>query len=166
MNASSVTSTDEIFAEANRAKFSLYNIYYDSNHEQVLKCKRTLTLLKARIHDLLAEWTDNPLLIEILKIVKRIETFQLNDSLMKYLTGLELVLQKSENWQVVAAQKYSLEAELKQINELIVEWRKLELTFWQNSLELEYYEIKKKTAHVWFYNMFSVCIEFINESNE
>ena len=165
MNASSVVGTD-IFTEANKSTFSLYNIYYDSNHEQVLKCKKTLDNLKSRVHFLLIEWTENPLLIEILKIIKRIETFQLNDSLMKYLTGLELVLQKAENWQIVAAQKYSLDAELKQINELIVEWRKMELKFWQNSLELEYYEIKKKTAHIWFYNIFSVCAEFINDSND
>jgi midasin len=165
MNANFAKDTD-IFTDAKQSSFSLYNIYYDSNHEQVLKCKKTLDNLKARVHLLLIEWTENPLLLEILKIIKRIETFQLNDSLMKYLTGLELVLQKAENWQIVAAQKYSLEAELKQINELIVEWRKMELTFWQNSLELEYYEIKKKTAHVWFYNIFSCCAEFLKQSND
>ena len=163
MNANSIIDTD-IFTESNTS--SLYNIYFDSNHEQVLKCKHILETLTKRIHTLLLEWTDNPLLTEILKIVKRIETFQLNDSLMKYLTGLELVLQKAENWQIVAAQKYSLESELKLINELIVEWRKLELKFWQNSLELEYYAIKKKTAHVWFYNMFAVCVEYLHDSNE
>jgi midasin len=110
----------DIFAAAssnnnnnNNNKSSLYNIYFDSNHGQVLKCKGLLVTLTARIAHLLAEWPDNPLLTQVLKIVKRIETFQLNDSLMKYLTGLELILEKSENWQTIAAQKYSLQAELK-----------------------------------------------------
>ena len=39
---------------------------------------------------MLNEWENNPILIELIKIVKRIESFDLNDSLMKYLTGLEL----------------------------------------------------------------------------
>ena len=153
-----------MFNEFDDKENCLYNIYYDSNYQQVLVCKTLLENLANKIKELLNEWKNNPILIEIVKIVNRIKTFQLSDSLMKYLTGLEILLEKSESWQLIASQKYSLEAELKQINELVVEWRKLELKFWLNSLQLEYYEIKKKTAYVWFFNIFAVCLEYVGTS--
>ena len=82
-----------------------------------------------RIETLLNQWENNPILIELIKIVKRIESFDLNDSLMKYLTGVELLVEKAQSWQLVESKMTSIESETKQLSLIIVEWRKYELRF-------------------------------------
>ena len=61
---------------------------------------------------------------------------------------------------------YTIEPETRLVNTLIVEWRKMELNFWQKSLELELDDIKKKSAHVWFNHVFAICSEFLNDDKE
>jgi midasin len=127
---------------------SVFNIYFDSSIDQVLKCKLMLDKLRLRLNQLLVEWESNPILIEITKIVHRIESFNLNEPLMKYLTGVEILLEKCESWQLIAAKQYSLEVELKSLNELVVEWRKLELKHWLFSLDNELNQFKKTKGKV------------------
>ena len=139
----------------------IYDFYKDPNQAQVIKCKEVLKQFYKRIEHLLNEWENNPILIELIKLVKRIESFDLNDSLMKYLTGLELLVQKAQSWQLVESKMTSIEAEIKQVSLLIVEWRKFELTFWQKSLDIELLSMRNKTAQNWFNHVFSICAEYL-----
>lgn len=146
-----------------------YSIYKDSNQAEVVKCKNVLNEYKARLNSLLIEWPDNSILLELGKICKRIESFHLNESLIKYLTGLELLVQKSESWQLIASKAHSLDNELKLISSLIVEWRKLELNCWKESLELEAQNIEFNCSFKWFSHVFTVCNEYFKtpeKSNE
>ncbi len=138
----------------------IYDFYNDPNQIQVIKCKQLLQKFYERIEFLLNEWENNPILIELIKIVKRIESFDLNDSLMKYLTGLELLVQKAQSWQLVESKMTSIENETKQISLIIIEWRKFELSFWSKSLDLELLNLRNKTAQNWFNHVFAICIEF------
>lgn len=146
-----------------------YNIYHDSNHAEVVRSKKVLSTFKARINVLLNEeglFENNPVLLELKKIIKRIESFDLNDPIMKFVTGLELLYQKSESWQLIGGKMYSIEPETRLVNALIVDWRKMELTFWQKSLELELETIKKRSAHIWFNHLFAICTEFLNDNDD
>jgi len=67
-----------------------YNIYHDPNPSEVIRSKKVLATFKARINELLAgEFESNPVLLELKKIVKRLESFDLNDPIMKFVTGKE-----------------------------------------------------------------------------
>jgi midasin len=140
------------------------NVYHDSNCEQVLVCKDLLIELKTRIYVLINmdEFENNPLLVELLKLIEKLESFNLNDPLMKYLTGIEILLMKSENWKQFAPKIYGMEDELKKLSTLVVEWRKLELKYWLDSIDNELVKIKDKTSFIWFQNVYSVCNEFLN----
>ena len=144
------------------------NIYHDANPEQVLRFKAHLDGLKARINHLLGldEFIDNPILVELLKLVQKLETFNLNDPLMKYLTGIELLLQKAESWKQIAPKMYGLEEELKLLSNIVLEWRKLELKFWVDAMiDNETTKMKKKNGFAWFFNLFNVCEEYTREKS-
>lgn len=85
---------------------------------------------------------------------------------MKYLTGVELLLEKAEKWQFVASKQYSLENELKSLNGIVVEWRKLELKHWLHSIDLELEKGKKQTCFIWFFTLMSLCVEFLSGADE
>ena len=139
------------------------NIYKDSNIVEVLKCKQVLDNFKKRINVLLNEWPDNSILIELKKICERIESFFTKESIIKYLTGLELLMQKAQNWQIVASKEFNLDQELKEISSIVIEWRKLELDCWKQSLQLEEDSIEINCISTWFFHVFSVCVECLSD---
>ncbi|RMZ98183.1 Midasin, partial [Brachionus plicatilis] len=149
-----------------REEKKLFDIYHDSNCEQVLALKKCLDSLTKRIESVLREWPQNPVLVELTKIVNKIESFNLNDPLMKYLTGIELLLGRADSWQLIASRDVSLDSELKALNHLVVEWRKLELKQWMNSCESEMDKIKKENAFVWFFTIYSTCSEYLGAQDQ
>jgi midasin (ATPase involved in ribosome maturation) len=142
------------------------NIYVDSNFTEIIKCKTLMDQLKLRLVCLLAEFPNNSMLIELEQIIKRIETFNINDTLIKYLTGLELLVKKAQSWQLIAAKQYSLDEELRLISDLIIEWRKLELNYWRQLLTIESENIEQNCGYVWFFHVYTVCLQFKLENSD
>ncbi|GFR95392.1 midasin, partial [Elysia marginata] len=130
---------------------SSYNIYYDENVTEVLRCRRVLASLATRVAELQQEWPDHPTLVLLNQIMSRIESFSVLSPVVKYLTGLELLLQKAQDWESNAASFVSLSPQLAEITSVIVEWRKLELSCWRNSLDREEQKCQVKASHWWFH---------------
>ncbi len=108
------------------------------------------------------DFLNHPMLVELTRLIAKLESFNLNDPLMKYLTGIEILLGKSEGWKQIAPKAYSMEEELKGLSNLVIEWRKMELKYWLDSIDSEHLKIRKKTGFLWFYNVFNVCEEFLS----
>ncbi|RUS90710.1 hypothetical protein EGW08_001514, partial [Elysia chlorotica] len=130
---------------------SSYNIYYDENVPEVLRCRHVLASLAARVAQLQQEWPDHPTLVLLNQIMTRILSFSVLSPLVKYLTGLELLLQKAQDWESNAASFVSLSPQLAEITSVIVEWRKLELNCWRNSLDREEQKCQARASHWWFH---------------
>ncbi|KAH9525003.1 AAA ATPase midasin [Bulinus truncatus] len=128
-----------------------YNIYYDSNVPEVIKCKPVLESLRKRVQELQVEWPDHPTLLLLNQIIDRIMSFSVSEPVMKFLTGLELVLLKAQDWESNAASFVSMSIQLGEISRLIIEWRKLELSCWSSSLDREEEKYKEKASHWWFH---------------
>lgn len=143
----------------------IYDIYRDPNLPQALTLKSELKRVRERIEAVLADWPQDPILRELLKLTHRIESFELSEPLMKYLTGVELLLERAQKWEIVAAKQFSLDEELKRLNSLVVEWRKLELKHWLGSIDLELEKSKRSACFVWFFTIISLCVEFVNKTD-
>ena len=102
------------YISENTSSKYIYDFYNDPNQAEAIKCKEFLKQFYKRIETLLNQWENNPILIELIKIVKRIESFDLNDSLMKYLTGVELLVEKAQSWQLVVTSKLFATREMTQ----------------------------------------------------
>ena len=140
------------------------NIYKEASVAQVLLLKKRLDELVTRLDELLVEWADNPILLDIVKIKRRIDTFDLvHHPLMQYLTGVELLLERAERWEQVASKRHSLAVQLKCLNELVVSWRQLELKHWLASLDDELVAIERRSAHAHFFHLFDACFGLVQE---
>ncbi|XP_059144482.1 midasin-like [Physella acuta] len=128
-----------------------YNIYYDANVPEVIKCKPVIDSLRRRVEELQKEWPDHPTLLLLNQIMDRILTFSVTSPVIKFLTGLELLLQKAQDWESNAASFVSMSTQLSEITAVIVEWRKLELSCWSSSLDREEEKCKEKASHWWFH---------------
>uniref|UniRef100_A0A1I8FUP2 VWFA domain-containing protein n=1 Tax=Macrostomum lignano TaxID=282301 RepID=A0A1I8FUP2_9PLAT len=61
------------------------------------------------------------------KLAGRVMSFNVRDPLMKFVTGVDLVLAELQRWEAVASHEVSLMTELRQLSGVIIEWRRMEL---------------------------------------
>ncbi|KAL5007122.1 hypothetical protein ScPMuIL_015928 [Solemya velum] len=80
---------------------------------------------------------------------------------MKFLTGLELLLHKAQDWESNAAKSVSISVQLGRIAELVIEWRKLELRCWNNSLDVEKRPYQQK-ARQWCFYLYQLISSYIS----
>ncbi|XP_048240547.1 midasin-like [Haliotis rufescens] len=129
----------------------VYNIYTDSNVAEVIQCRPVLTRFSARVSELQQEWPDHPTLKVLQTIVDRVLSFPVTCPVMKFLTGLELLLEKSQDWEANAAAHVSMATQLADVTTMIIQWRKLELSCWNRSLDTQIENVRSKASQWWFY---------------
>ncbi|GAB1601935.1 midasin-like [Argonauta hians] len=142
-----------------------YDVYQDANISEIVQAEPVLRRFLRRLGQLLEEWPDHPTLKQLQTISERILTFPLTSPIMKVLSGLELVLYKAQDWESVAAKHVSLETELHDISNLIVDWRKFELSYWKNSLDITCHEVEVEACQWWFH-LYQLVISFVAPSTD
>ncbi|CAG8439564.1 5371_t:CDS:10 [Funneliformis mosseae] len=139
----------------------MYDFYKDQNIIESKKLVPIISELQQRVKELLEMWPEHAVLQHLFTICERIQGFALSSPLAKFLTGLEILLQKTEDWEAYANRDVSLKLHREKITFLIVQWRQLELTCWPNLLtaQNEYYE---RSASKWWFHLYSCIIHPIN----
>ncbi|KAK9767839.1 AAA ATPase midasin [Basidiobolus ranarum] len=128
-----------------------YDFYKDSN---VLQTSRLVPILEKfidRVQFLVDTWPEHAVLAQILEVARRISGFPATSPIMKFLTGLELLLQKSEDWQAYTSKEFSLKVNLDEVINLIVSWRHLELKCWSKLIQAQDRYIQESALSWWFH---------------
>lgn len=99
--------------------------------EEAVLAQEPLENLRHRLGELLQEWPDHPVLMQLDAIADRILNMSATAPLKGLLTGLELLLARALVWEETAAKHVTLGAHLKAIAALATRWRKLELDSWR-----------------------------------
>ncbi|XP_063233945.1 LOW QUALITY PROTEIN: midasin-like [Bacillus rossius redtenbacheri] len=110
------------------------DFYTASNVTEVVSVIPILKTLMQDVHRLLAEWPENPILVQILTVAERILTFPVESAVSRFLAGLELLLPRVEEWEVNAHEGVSLSSSVLALNGQILAWKKLELASWRGLL--------------------------------
>ena len=76
---------------------------------------------------------------------------------MKFTTGLELVLEKLQEWETNAARHVSVQPAMNAVSQLIIEWRKMELDGWKESLESVANKIRNSSTKYWYVVLSFLC---------
>jgi midasin len=97
-----------------------YNIYAELNVAEARLCVEPLANLTARVRELLTEWPEHPVLQQLVKVANRVVSFRLSSPLMQFLSGLELLLRKAQEWEINASSRVTLQAYLEPISRLVL----------------------------------------------
>uniref|UniRef100_A0A1A7W7P3 Midasin homolog n=1 Tax=Iconisemion striatum TaxID=60296 RepID=A0A1A7W7P3_9TELE len=127
-----------------------YDFYHQPNMSEARLCLPVLEQLSVAVGRRLEEWPEHPALIQLTQVVERILAFSLNSPLAKFLNGLEILLSKAQDWENNASRSVSLRRELEPVTQLIIQWRKLELSCWSNSLDNTMKRHTQKSIKHWF----------------
>ncbi|KAJ3005956.1 AAA ATPase midasin, partial [Thoreauomyces humboldtii] len=128
-----------------------YDFYRDANVAEARRIHEILSALDARLGELLAQWPEHSVLLQLAMLCERITSFSITSPVMKLLTGLEIVIQKCQDWEPYASRDVSLKPHIEAITGLIVRWRKLELRSWRELLEVEDRRSEQAASALWFH---------------
>jgi midasin len=127
------------------------DFYADSNNSEAVRMLPILRALCDRLEFVSEQWPDHPALIQIKIIADRLLSFPVSSPLMKLLTGLEMLLQKSQDWEEYASREFSLRESLDAVTALIIRWRKLELECWSTLMDRQQRTAQEQIASFWFH---------------
>ncbi|KAK9833665.1 hypothetical protein WJX74_002204 [Apatococcus lobatus] len=107
--------------------------------------------MQSRVGYLLAEWPDNPLLLQLKAICQRLLELPVSLPLKTAMTGLELLLARAHLWDDTAAKHVSLTQQLRPLEGLAGRWRRLELASWRGLLHRVAVRHAQGASQSWFH---------------
>ncbi|KAJ3181878.1 hypothetical protein HDU85_003393 [Gaertneriomyces sp. JEL0708] len=128
-----------------------YDFYKDPNVAEANLLFSVVQSFDARVGELLSQWPEHAVLLSLSMLCERITSFAVTSPVMKLLTGLELLLQQSQDWEAYASREVSLKKCIDEVVKLILRWRKLELKCWKQLLSVEDLKCEQNASKLWFH---------------
>lgn len=126
------------------------DFYAESNLSEAMKMLAVLQRVVRRLEELIKEWPDQEVLHHIKQRSERILSMDSHSPVNQMLAALEGLLLHTEDWQIYASSKNSLQPQREEIVALIIEWRRLELRGWKSLLDKESCRSKDGVCDMWF----------------
>lgn len=137
------------------------DVYHENCASEINVCSSVLFKLSHQLDSMLIEFPDHPTLTKISTFTKRILSFDVRSPLIKFLTGLELLLGEMQKWDTNYAHKaIKLTTHLESITQLILKWRKLELNQWSCCLESVHEKVNNQELTHWWFRLFELLSTF------
>lgn len=146
---------------------NIYDFYQSENVGEAKRIEPIVNRFKARVLELIEQWPEHAILEQLVVICDRILTFSILSPVAKFLTGVELLLQKSEDWEAYAAKHVSLKDQREELIALIVSWRQLELNCWPKLLAAQE-QYHQDAAFTWWFHLYDTVnnTSFESDSEE
>ncbi|XP_011696637.1 PREDICTED: midasin-like [Wasmannia auropunctata] len=165
LQASREKSTDSTLWENTDKPMRAYDFYKDCNVEKVKQCLPLCEDILNRVDQLLEEWPEHPTLRSIRCIIERIYTFSITSPVSRFLTGLELLHVKMNQWEENAHSGVSMMDHVLRLRQQIICWRKLELSCWKGCLDATYETLRSDTSKWWFF-LYALIENYITERSD
>ena len=127
-----------------------YNFYVDVNLTEARKLVELLTQVEQRFNLIQQHWPEHATLKEVLRTSRELLAFRHTDPLAKIITKCEQLHGHVHEWQVVASREHSATSEYDRLTELLIGWRRLELSTWARLLEMEDEKCSEDAKAWWF----------------
>ncbi|KAG2151443.1 P-loop containing nucleoside triphosphate hydrolase protein [Suillus clintonianus] len=128
----------------------LFNFYTDANIKEAKKALIAVNSLRMRLIALVEDWPDQMVLQHLKDRCDAYLALDINSPIAKLLSGLEQIIQQTDEWEMYAHRGNSLRAYQQELTMLIVEWRRLELSCWKVLLQSQFDSFVKGVSEFWF----------------
>ncbi|KAK4623689.1 Midasin [Fulvia fulva] len=126
------------------------NVYTEANIQQSRVLVRIVHKLQHRFGTINKAWPEHATPMEVLRACDQILTLGHAEPLMRYLPSVEKLHATVNEWQKVASSEFSAATLLEEITNLIISWRKLELSTWHRMFGYEDEQCQRTAASWWF----------------
>ncbi|KAL3439354.1 hypothetical protein BDV09DRAFT_190924 [Aspergillus tetrazonus] len=127
-----------------------YNFYTDQNPAEAKKLLTLTRSIQARFVQIQQAWPDHAVPGDVISFCKEIYQFKHTEPVAKFLTKVEKLHSLVHEWQLVASREYSAASYYDELTNLIISWRRLELSTWAKLLDLEKDKCVQGVSSWWF----------------
>jgi len=113
------------------------NFYVDTNQAEVRRLVGFIARIRDRFRIIQESWPEHATLEDVLRTSDEILTFRHVEPLAKIITKCEQLHGYVHEWQIVASKGYSALDLYNELTELLITWRRLELSTWSRLLDIE-----------------------------
>ena len=130
--------------------FRPYNFYVDSHVPEIQRATAAVESLKQKLQALIQEWPDQMVLQHLNDCCTQILNLSIQSPVAKVLAIVEKLLLQTDDWEMYANQQNTLQNHRQSLTELIVSWRRLELSSWRGLLRTEAISFEEGVSDWWF----------------
>lgn len=132
-----------------RQEKASYSFYHDPNVPEVKKALSIVRTIQQRLFQLIKDWPDQMVLHHLVTRCEAVLQLNIRSPVAKVLSTLEQLLLQTEDWEIYSNKENTLKPQQVTLSQLIVQWRRLELSCWSNLLESHYSSFCAGTADWW-----------------
>ena len=130
--------------------YKVCHFYRDANLGETRKLHILLRRVRVRFRELQLAWPEDASLGDTLKICDEILATGHRQSLANFLSKIERLHASVHEWQVVASREYTVMDLYDELTQLIIGWRRIELSTWPRLLDFEDKMCEEDTDAWWF----------------
>ena len=127
-----------------------YNFYVDSNAPEIRRAATVVESLIQGLDHLIQEWPDQMVLQHLKDRCTQILSLSIQSPVAKVLTLIEQLLLQTDDWEIYASQATTLKKHRSAITDLVVFWRRLELSSWRGLLRTQAITFEEGVSEWWF----------------
>lgn len=136
-----------------------FDIYYDSKPSMIIECFPTIDSIDKRTRFLLETHENHPTLMEILRVIERIQSFSIDNSLIKFLYGFDILFTKLTYWNETYGSRTlqtTFDEQINQLTKILIDFRKFEFQCSSQSLSMIDFNQRKSTIDKWWLHLFAL----------
>ncbi|KAJ8143020.1 hypothetical protein OY671_003839 [Metschnikowia pulcherrima] len=139
------------------------NFYHDPCPSQFRKAMKLVLSVYKSVAALLAQWPEHATLQTISRYADEFLSYPSSFPLNKLLFKIEILHNSLNEWEKFASSQVTLKTHFEDITNLIVSWRKLELSSWKSLFRFEDKTFEKSVGKWWFHLFDSVVIPYLQD---
>ena len=134
------------------------NLYSEGDIFEARQLHQIVDKAIIRFRDIAAAWPEHAVPQEVLRQSHMLLELALNDPIAQLLNAAEKLFETIVQWQSIASREFSADTLQSDLAQLIIRWRRLELSSWSRLLDVE----KKKQeidTGVWYFMLYELLVE-------
>ncbi|KAJ5172825.1 Midasin [Penicillium capsulatum] len=141
---------DDVVDEASSEEKKNYNFYIDPNLTEARKLVNLTLSVQSRFVQIQTSWPEHAVLQDVITCCSEVLQFKHTEPIAKFLTKVEKLHALVYEWQLVASREYSAASLYDEITNMIISWRRVELSTWAKLLDLEKDRCDDDVSAWWF----------------
>ena len=135
---------------SNGQAFRQSDFYHDSNLIEATKLVNLAFEIRRRFLGIQVTWPEHATPREVLEKIARLLELAHSEPLARILQRAESLHASINEWQQVASREFSVQSLYDQLTELLISWRRLELSSWSRLLNAEDRKQEQEASSWWF----------------
>lgn len=128
-----------------------YNFYVDANLTEAKKLIIIVQCVQTRFSDLIKSWPEHGAIKNVLQASSELMSLRHVEPIARILTKTEQLHGFMHQWEAVASKEYSAANLYDQLTNLLISWRRLELSTWAQLLDMEDRRVDDDVKSWWFF---------------